>query len=263
MPHQDRAGFKKNEVLFRDDQIDPLRLTDEIRRLGRGGRKAALLDTGVFGLVELEWLAKEGLRLYTSDEAGRPAPDLIRIGEEIRKAGGGMFYFHNGTWDGDSSPAHPSFADLVDMGRSGIDIHVSNRERDRDPVRLCELARACREGRAWFVYYHAGRVSPWIEDLARCGAWIHLTEESLAADGDVLIVKDAAAAARRRGFNIILHLASVRNVSWVKDLLEAGVLVLMETAPSDYRSPLRELEAESKKTRLEPRTYYLNSPFLP
>ncbi len=263
MPYQDHAESQGGEVLFRDDQSDALGLTEEIRPSRRGGRHAALLDTGRLGLVELDWLAKEGLSLYTSDEAGRSAPDLIRIGEEIRKAGGGMFYFHNGAWDGDASPARPSFADLVDMGRSGIDIHVSNRERDRDPVRLCELARACREGRAWFVYYHAGRLSPWIEDLARCGAWIHLTEDSLSADGDVLIVKDAAAAARRRGFNIILHLASVRNVSWIKDLLKAGVLVLMETAPSDYRSPLRELEAESKKTRLERRMYYLNSTFLP
>ena len=263
MPHQDRAGFKKNEVLFRDDQIDPLRLTDEIRRLGKCGRKAALLDTGVFGLDELEWLAKEGLRFYTSDEAGRSGSDLLRIGEDIGKAGGRVYYFHHGAWDGDTATGRPSFTDLVNAGRSGIDIHVSNRESGRDPARLCELARACREGRAWLVYYHTGPLSAGIEDLARCGAWIHLTEGCLSGAGDILIVKDAAAAARRRGFNVILHVPAVRDVSWIRDLIEAKVLVLWETPPSDYRSPLRELEAESKKARLKSRMYYLDPTFLP
>jgi hypothetical protein len=251
------------EVLFRDDQIDGPALRDEIRRLRKAGRSAALLDTGRFETAELEWLAKEGLRLYMSDEAGRSASDILWIGTDVRRAGGVASYFLGGTWDGRPAPNRPSFADLLEIGRSGIDLHVSNRERERDPGRLNELAWACREGGAWLVYYHAGPLGPWLEELAGCGAWIHVSEDSLSGDDDALLVRDAQAAARRLGFDIILHAPAARDIVRLKDLIRTGVLVLLETGPSDYRSPLRELETMAGKVRLGPRMYYLDANVLP
>jgi len=263
MSHRDEVRSDAAEVLFRDDQIDGPALTDEIRRLRRAGRRAALIDTGRYEAAELEWLAKEGLRLYMSDEAGRSVADILWIGADIRRAGGAVSYFLSGTWDGGSAPNRPLFADLLDIGRSGIDLHVSNREHERDPGRLNELAWACREGGGWLVYYHAGPLGPWLEELARCGAWIHLIEDSLSDADDDLLVRDAQAAAGRLGFGIILHAPAARDIARLKDLIRAGVTVLLETGPSDYRSPLRELEAEAGKVRLGPRMYYLDANVLP
>jgi len=259
----DRPPVRKTDVLFRDDQIDPARLTDEIRRLRRSGRRAALIDSGVYGMTELEWLAGEKLILYGSDAAGRSGPDLVRLGEDLRKAGGRALYLLTGPWNGDADRPGPSFDDLILMGRSGWDIHVSNRERERDLGRLSDLARACAEGGGLLVYYHAGRLDPRLEDLAGSGAWIHLSEDSLAEDADVLRVKDAAAAAGRAGTGVVLHAPVALNVARIKAAVEAGVKLLLETPPSDYRSPLRELEALSRKARLSPRTYYLDPSVLP
>lgn len=244
MSRQDRPLGKPGEVLFRDDQIDPLHLTDEIRFLRGKGRRAALIDSGVYGMTELGWLAEEKLTLYTSDGAGRPGPDLIRIGEDLRRSGGRSIYFQSGSWEGEEGGLPPAFADLIGMGRSGWDIHISNRERERDPIRLSELGRACREGRGLLVYYHAGPLGPWLEDLAGSGAWVHLSEAGLSDDGDVLRVKDAAATARREKSGLILHAPSVRNIAWVRDIFKAGVLVFLETPPA-----ITALPSASSKTR--------------
>ncbi|MBN2207587.1 MAG: hypothetical protein JW742_09300 [Candidatus Aminicenantes bacterium] len=263
MARRDGSPAGTSELLFRDDQIDPLRLTDEIRRLRRSGRRAALIDSGVYGLNDLEWLAEEQIILYSSDAAGRSGPDLVRIGEDVRKAGGAALYLVAGPWDGDAGRPRPAFEDLVLMGRSGWDLHVSNRERERDPGRLAELSRACREGGGFLVYYHTGPLGPWLEDLAGNGAWIHLTEDSLAKDEDILTIKDAAEAAARGGTGVILHAPKAGSVGRIKDAVRAGVLLRLETPPSDYRSPLRELEAVSAKTRLGPRAFYLDPSVLP
>lgn len=260
---RDALPAKAAEVLFRDDQIEPLRLIDEVRGLRGSGRRAALIDSGVFSLSDLEWLARETIVLYSSDAAGRSGADLVRVGEDVRKAGGTALYLAAGPWEGDAGRPRPSYDDLILMGRAGWDIHVSNRERDREPGRLCEIARACREGGGFLVYYHGGPLGAWLEDLAGNGAWIHLTEDSLVEDEDVLRVKDAAAAAGRSGSGIVLHAPKAASVARIRDAVRAGARLRLETPPSDYRSPLRELEDIAARTRLGPRTFYLDPSVLP
>jgi hypothetical protein len=258
-----RAGQEK-DVLFRDDRIDPQRLTDEIRRLRRAGRRAALLDSGVFGMADLEWLAAERLVLLGSDASGRPGADLVRLGEDLRRGGGRGTYLLGGSWDGSGKGGpRPSFDDLLLMGRAGWDIHVSDRERERDADRLCDLARACREGGGLLVYYRTGRIEARLEDVAASGAWVHLSEDGLADESDVLRVRDAAAAAGRSGTGVVLHAPAARNVALLKDAVKAGALLVLGTPPSDYRSPLRELEALAAKAKLDRRAYYLDPSVLP
>jgi hypothetical protein len=62
---------------------------------------------------------------------------------------------------------------------------------------------------------------------------------------------------------LILHLEKELPYVSLKEILEAGAVVLFKTPPIDYRSPLRKLEKMAKRKHLDPRTYYLHTAVMP
>lgn len=254
---------KGHEAILRDDQSEFASLFDRAKEAQKKGRRINLIDTGKLDSVKLEWLGEMGTNLYTSDEAKRSTQELMFINRVYKRSGGIVAYFHHGPIETEEKPEIVILSNLKVMGRSGIYLHLSNRERQRSLVELEELAYDCRKGEAWLVYYHLGPLEQRFEDLAGSGAWIHLSDLSLKQEKDVSFLLEVIRAARDAGTNLILHLEKGIPFSWVRDVLNAGAIVLFKTALSDYKSPFRTLEIKAKKQRLDFRTYYLYSTFLP
>jgi hypothetical protein len=258
-----KMAEKGHEVILRDDQSEFASLFDAARIAQKKGQRLNLIDTGQLDSAELEWLGEVGANLYTSDEAKRSAQELMFISKVYNRVGGIVAYFHHGPIETEEKPGVISFSNLRVMGRSGIYLHLSNRERQRDFLVLNELAYDCWKGEAWLVYYHLGPLDKGLEDLAGSGAWIHLSDLSLKQEKDVSLLLEVIKAAREANAHLILHLEKGLPLSWVRDILSAGAIVLFKTALSDYKSPFRALELKAKKRKLDFRTYYLYSTFLP
>jgi hypothetical protein len=154
------------------------------------------------------------------------------------------------------------FADLLELGRSGILLYASNAKAARDFASLDALSNACAKGGTRFGYYHHGALVAALEDLARSGAWVHLDGRSLATDSDAALFADCARAGRDAGAGAILHMEAPLDPVWIADLIEAGAHILFLIPPSDYRSPYRPLEESARRLRLDPRAYYLFPAFM-
>src|SRR4030042_45993 len=77
----DRVRMRQ-DLVIRDDQFDYEALLEAVRYAGRRRIRLSLLDTGRFGLTEVEALARGGPRLPTSDEA-RPRAGEREILPEV------------------------------------------------------------------------------------------------------------------------------------------------------------------------------------
>jgi hypothetical protein len=124
------------------------------------------------------------------------------------------------------------------------------------------LACACEKGGAWLVLYHHGPLAADLEGLARQGAWIHISDESLGSEQDVTALVDCVAAARGSGSNLVFHLEHSMTLVWIENIFASGAFVLFKIPPTDYRSPLRPFETASKKRRPDPRSAYIDATFL-
>jgi hypothetical protein len=102
-----------------------------------------------------------------------------------------------------------------------------------------------------------------LEDLAGAGAWIHISDKSLAREDDVALLGDIQIAAAKRDTKIVLHVEAKTKLRWLKDIFAAGACLLFKTPPSDYRSARRVLEHQAKKKMLDGRSYYLHPTYLP
>jgi len=254
---------KRHELILRDDQSEFASLFDAARIAQKKGQRLNLIDTGKLDSAELEWLGEVGANLYSSDEAKRSAQELMFISKVYSRGGGIVAYFHHGPIEAEEKPGVVSFSNLKVMGRSGIYLHLSNRERQRSLVALDELAYDCWKGEAWLVYYHLGPLEQGLEDLAGSGAWIHLSDLSLQQEKDVTYLLEVIKAAREAGTNLVLHLEKGLLITQVREIMNAGAIVLFKTALSDYKSPFRAFELKTKKQKLDFRTYYLYLTFLP
>ncbi len=249
-------------VIVRDDQFDFYPLLDYVKDCRKSGRRLKFIDSGRLAPVELEELAKAGADLYTSDLARQDSREFILAKEAAEKSGAVIAYFHHGSFVFDEKEKAISFASLKEMGRSGIDLYISNGRLKREFPALEELAYASAKNDGRFVVYHHGGLDPALEDLIRQGAWVHMSGRSLRREDDVVLLCDSVRTARKHKANIVLHIDSPLDIAWLEDIFAAGAFVLFQTPPSDYRSPQRPFELRAKRQKLDFRTYYLFPAFM-
>ena len=254
---------KESEITVRDDQEEFSALLDAARICRRRGGRFRLIDCGKFSLFDLEWLAEAGADIYTSDEARADKTELDLLARACARGNGVVAFFQHGALreDPEGGPSSPGF--LLDIGRSGVDLHLTNRERTRDFGNLAGLAYACHKAGSLLVYYHHGRPAAGLEDVVRNGAWIHLSDQSFQAEEDAPLLADLLRQAEAAGAGLVLHIEKGQEMSVLRALFKSGAYVLFKTPPSDSWSSLQALETEARKRTPGFRTYYLYTTFLP
>ena len=263
--HQDfkeGRGGDRQEIVIRDDQLDFAALLDVAKERRKNHSRLKLVDSGAFDPSKLEWLGEAGADIYTSDLARPNAGEIVQIGRAAKKGNAVTAYFHHGPLDSDEKEKTIPFSGLLELGRSGIDLHLSNKHRQREWEKLEALALACVNGGARLVVYHHGPVAADLEKLARQGACIHISDESLGSELDVKVLIDYLTAGRGRGTSLIFHLAHPIALAWLENIFASGAFVLFQIPPTDYRSPLRPFETASKKRRPDYRSAYIDATFL-
>jgi hypothetical protein len=251
------------EITTRDDQDGFTAFLDAAKTSRRNGGRLRLVDTCKFNAFELEWLAEAGADIYTSDEARSDRTELNLLAKACARGNAIIAYFHHGELTGDPADVSSSWGFLREVGRSGIDIHLSSRGKPRDLAELASLADACLKTRTRVVYYHHGLPEAGLEALARAGGWIHLSAEGLDEGAAAALLEDTVRAASAAGSGIVLHLERGLTVETLRDLLKAGAFLLFKTPPSDRKSALRALERRACRRKLDLRSYYLHTTFLP
>lgn len=257
---QARKGY---ELTVRDDQHGFPVLLDAAKACRSQGRRFRLIDTGKLGLAELEWLGEAGADIYTSDEARTKIEEIDLLARACSRGEAVVAYFHHGETPERSSDGSGSLGFLSEAGRSGVYLHLSNREKKRDWNGLVELTSACRRGGAWLVYYHHGPLDEGMGRLARSGGWVHLSDRSLPTPEDVSFLSEMIKESSSGGSTFVVHIEEGLAIDDVKNILKAGAFAIFKTPAADSRSRLHELEQRAGKKRLDFRAYYLFTTFLP
>jgi len=252
---------KKQNITVRDDQYDFSMLLDAVRQFRDRRYRFRVIDTGRFDPFELEWISGHGADLYTSDETRSNVHDLELISAASRKGNAFVSYLINGKWD--VGEEDPTFSDLMDVGRYGAYLHLTNRQQPRDILQVARLAYNCTQSGSWLVYYHHGPLEKSLLELGSNGAWIHITDQSLEGEESQAMIRDIVLSARSAGSNLVLHWDNGNNFSLLDDIVKAGAVVLFKSTLFDYKSPLKVLEKGIRKKRLDFRAYYLNASVLP
>jgi hypothetical protein len=258
----DGCADDSQTMIIRDDQMDFAALLDLVKERRRDHRRLGLIDSGAFDPFQMEWLGEAGADVYTSNRARQSVNEFVLIGRAAAKGDAITAYFHHGAFLSEEKEKAVPFSALKEMGRSGIDIHLSNKQGAHEWEKLEELADACAAGGSRLVIYHHGPLGPEIESLVRRGAWIHVSDASLRSEADVVLLTDCLAAARARGVQLIFHLERNLPLAWLEDIFAAGAFVLFKIPPTDYRSRLRPFEQASKKRRPDFRATYVDATFL-
>ena len=253
---------KDGDLILRDDQADYLAILDEAKKRRKRGARLRLIDSGRASVLELERLCLSGAEIFTSDKAGRTPSDLINLTAVAQKKGGLIAHFQHGPLLSDSSGAALSLDALREAARRGVYLYLSNKTKTRLTEDLIVLAEEGRRGRRRLGYYFHGAPTPDLEELARRGAWIHVSADPKTADSSAAILRDVAAAAAAKGAGLVIHLEQPVPAAALEDLWAAGAYLLFRIPPSDYRSPLRTLEEKAVRRPLDPRAYYLYSEFM-
>lgn len=253
---------KKQNITVRDDQYDFSLILDAVRQFQDRRYRFRLIDTGRFDPFELEWITSHGADLYTSDEARPHVHDLELVNASARKGNAFVACLINRKLDAEGENVL-SFSDLVNVGRSGVYLHVTNRNHERDTQQMYRLAYNCAKSGSWMVYYHHGPLEEWLLELGRSGAWIHITDRSLEEEESQTMVRDLVLSAQSADSNLILHWENGEKFSLLDDIVTAGAVVLFKSPLFDYKSPLKVLEKGIRRNRLDYRTYYLHPSVLP
>jgi len=253
---------KSDEITIRDDQHDFAVLLDAARKARREKVRFRLVDTGRLSSHELEWLGREGVNLYTSDEA-RPDPlELTLVNEACRKGGSIMAYLHSGVLEEGESGGTPALPVLGELARNGVFLYVSNSAHPRDLSGLAELAGACRRGGSRLVYYHHGALDAGLSGIARAGGWIHLSDALLRDGTSFAAFLDLVGGSAPHDSQFILSIEKGLALPALEDLARTGVFLYFKTPPSDRTSPLRRIERKAGARKLDWRAYYLYPAFL-
>lgn len=254
----------RRDLVIRDDQFEFIALLEASQYARRRRIPLSLLDTGRFGLEEMESLAKAGARLLTSDEARPRADEREVLQRACREAGTHLALFWNGPLPGDGDGDQAARLELADLLGGGADFHVSDRTRPRDPAVLAELAAAAKRGRGFFVVYHAGPLAEGLVAPAAERAWVHFADASIG-DGPAAaaLAVEIAAAAAKAGSRAVVHIERGLELELLGALWEAGAALLFQTPPSDDQSLLRPIEQRAAKRKLPARAYRISTTALP
>jgi hypothetical protein len=250
------------EITTRDDQQTFASFLDAAKVARMRGGRLRLVDSGGFGAFDLEWLAEAGADIYTSDEARPNKAELGLLARACARGASVIAYFHRGLLAGEAGDSPTSLGFLSELGRDGVDVHLSGRERARDLAGLSVVGHVCRMAGSRLVYYHHGAPEGGLADLGRSGAWIHLSDLDLPAGGGGALVADIAAEAAASGSGLVIHIEKGLAAETVRDFLKAGAFVLFQTPPADLKSPFRDLERRARRRRLDRRSFYLYPDFL-
>lgn len=254
---------EKTDLTFRDDQHDFDWFVDALKQRRRKGLRFRLVDSGVFDGNQLEDLAAAGADIYTSDRVRTDVLELEFILKSAAKGGGIVAFFLHGGLSSEGGTGFLSLSALSLLGKKGLFIHVSNREKERNASDLIPIAIQCRLGSSRLVCYNHRRVTPeWVE-LGKEGAWIHVSDMSFQSEEDLPVLLDTVAAARSAGTNCVFYVERGMPFSSLREIVNSGAIVQFKTAPKDFKSPLKPVEDEARKKHLDFRTYYLYPNFLP
>jgi hypothetical protein len=253
----------RQDLVIRDDQFDYEPLLDAARYAARRRICLSLLDTGRFGLTELEALAREGARVLTSDEARPRADEWEILLETCRASRTHLSVFWNGPLPSAEGTGGISLQTVTDLLGRGMDLHVSNRTRARDAGILAELAAGTKAGRGYFVYYHHGPLVPELAGPAGRGAWVHFSDRNSADGTWAGLAVEISRAAASAGARAAVYVERGLPLELLEELWTAGAALLFLTPPSDDRSLLGPIERKAAKRKLPPRAFHLSTAFLP
>jgi hypothetical protein len=255
-----------NEVTVRDDQCDFFWLLDTAKLCRRRGVRFRLIDSGALEFSQLEWLAKAGADLYTSDRTRCKALELELLNKACRESGGFMAIFLHGwleSTEGEEKPAFLSFQELLNLASSGVFLHLSNKDQKRDFSHLISLAYFCSKGGSWLVYYHHGPMEDWLEELGRSGAWIHLSDQSIEKSKDQSLILNTIKSAQVAGTNLVLYLEKGLETHLLQDIVGAGAFLQFDLTQLVRQRHFRTILKGIKGRSLDYRAYYLYHHFLP
>jgi len=251
------------DITVRDDQNDFSAFLDSAKLCREKGGRFRLIDTGKLSLFELEWLGEAGADIYTSDEARPNRTEIELLAKACSRGQAIIAYFHQAVIIKNKAGDSTSFSFLLDISQSGAYLHLSNRDRERRLSELSELANACRKAGTWLVYYHHGRPVAELQDLARNGGWIHVSDQSLKSGEDNALLLEVTKGFAAAGSNLVLHIEKGLELDALRDIIRAGAFVIFKTPPSDYKSSFRALEQQAQRRKLDFRAYYLYTTILP
>ena len=253
----------KMDLTFRDDQHDYDWILDILNRGKPRGIRFRLVDSGIFEGHQLEKIVGMGADLYTTDHARNDILELEFVLKASKYGGTIVAFFLQNEIVHEKELDFIPLSSLAYLGRQGLFVHVSNRERDRNFADLSQIAVQCRKGSSRLIYYHHGRLTPEFVGLANEGAWIHLSNKSIQSEEDLFLFLDMTEAARMSGANCVLYVEKKMSFSFLHQAVKSPAVVLFKTAPADFKSPLRPLVDEAKRKHLDYRAFYLYSTFLP
>jgi hypothetical protein len=257
----DRVRMRQ-DLVIRDDQFDFPALLEAARYADRRRIRMSLLDTGRFGLGEVESLAKAGARILASDEARPRADDWEILQEACRSAGTHLSVFWNGPLPAAEAVTGAAFQSLLALLRMGMDLHISDRTHVRDAAILARLAAAAKKGKGFLVIYHTGPLVAELAGPAAGRAWVHFSDSSIADEPAAAAAVEIARAASGAGSRAAVHVERGLPLELLEALWAAGAALLF-TMPSDDRSLLRPIEDRAARRKLPPRAYYLSTAFMP
>jgi hypothetical protein len=254
------------DITIRDEQYAFPWIIDSVRRCRKRGFRFRLIDSGQLSCPELEWIAEAGADIYSSEKARPEAFELELLSKACRRGKAFLAYFHKGTLETEVEEERThslSFSDLQNLGVSGIYLHMSNKKEKRDFSYLNSIAFTCKKGGSWLVYYHHGPLETSLAELARNGAWIHVSDKGLNAEEDLSNLLEIIKVSRSAGTNLVLHLEKGLDILTLKEIIRAGAFVLFKFSLFDRQSPFHPLEKAARKKKLNFRAFYLFTHFLP
>ncbi|MGQ9578431.1 MAG: hypothetical protein ACUVWQ_07400 [Candidatus Aminicenantales bacterium] len=190
-------------ITIRDDQVSWDQAWDMARRAKSLRKSLVLIDTGVFSLAELEWLIEAKASVLSYPEGGRSPAEMLLL-KKVAKRSKSLVVFGFRNVSGTNRSVQDWLNSMRQMGRGGIDLHVSGSDKPFEPEELYQLAADCRRGEAWFLYYHHGPVEPWLIRLAQERAWLHLAAEFYRSE-DAGIVEELLRSYPSRQARLVFH----------------------------------------------------------
>jgi hypothetical protein len=246
-------------LTYRDDQHDFYELLDILRSTRKKrGLRFRLVDSGVYDLFQMEDLLLAGADLYTSDLERTSSQELAVLLKAARNSGSIVAFFVHGELILEERENSLNLASLSLLGRDGLIIHVSNREKERSVTDLTSVAVQCRQGWGRLIYYHHGALPQELDGLVSEGAWLHVTQRSLQSEQDSSLFRDLLFRSQAAGANGILHIEKDLSLEFLRDAIDARAVVLFKTQLKDFKSLLRPLEDKARKTQLDFRSFYLS-----